>query len=163
MLNFLKKAIQDPAFSDGIRHGELLSSSYYFYRLAWDQQFYTILLYFLYSCLCMFNRFISCYLKICTFHYGNVNVCMSYFIFIFFSQVMDGSLPTSLKHIISNAEYYGPSLFLLGEFTVTLQESPSSTLLTVLRALTWFQRCKICHIKMCVSRRRGLCVTLFYC
>lgn len=23
MLNFLKKAIQDPAFSDGIRHGEL--------------------------------------------------------------------------------------------------------------------------------------------
>ncbi|KAK2493678.1 hypothetical protein MC885_010643, partial [Smutsia gigantea] len=47
MLNFLKKAIQDPAFSDGIRH------------------------------------------------------------------VMDGSLPTSLKHIISNAEYYGPSLFLL--------------------------------------------------
>ncbi|NWZ98282.1 HUWE1 ligase, partial [Nesospiza acunhae] len=49
MLNFLKKAIQDPAFSDGIRH------------------------------------------------------------------VMDGSLPTSLKHIISNAEYYGPSLFLLGE------------------------------------------------
>lgn len=31
---------------------------------------------------------------------------------------MDGSLPTSLKHIISNAEYYGPSLFLLGEYTV---------------------------------------------
>lgn len=31
------------------------------------------------------------------------------------SPVMDGSLPTSLKHIISNAEYYGPSLFLLGE------------------------------------------------
>lgn len=35
---------------------------------------------------------------------------------LFFLQVMDGSLPTSLKHIISNAEYYGPSLFLLGEF-----------------------------------------------
>lgn len=51
MLNFLKKAIQDPAFSDGIRH------------------------------------------------------------------VMDGSLPTSLKHIISNAEYYGPSLFLLGKWS----------------------------------------------
>lgn len=31
---------------------------------------------------------------------------------------MDGSLPTSLKHIISNAEYYGPSLFLLGKFVV---------------------------------------------
>lgn len=30
---------------------------------------------------------------------------------------MDGSLPTSLKHIISNAEYYGPSLFLLGKPT----------------------------------------------
>lgn len=29
--------------------------------------------------------------------------------------VMDGSLPRSLKHIISNAEYYGPSLFLLGK------------------------------------------------
>lgn len=25
MLNFLKKAIQDPAFSDGIRHGESLT------------------------------------------------------------------------------------------------------------------------------------------
>lgn len=33
---------------------------------------------------------------------------------------MDGSLPTSLKHIISNAEYYGPSLFLLGEFSIVL-------------------------------------------
>lgn len=36
---------------------------------------------------------------------------------------MDGSLPTSLKHIISNAEYYGPSLFLLGEFKVVLKYS----------------------------------------
>lgn len=34
---------------------------------------------------------------------------------IFFFVVMDGSLPRSLKHIISNAEYYGPSLFLLGK------------------------------------------------
>lgn len=47
MLNFLKKAIQDPTFSDGIRH------------------------------------------------------------------LMDGSLPKSLRHMISNANYYGPSLFLL--------------------------------------------------
>lgn len=53
MLNFLKKAIQDPAFSDSIRH------------------------------------------------------------------VMEGSLPNSLKHIISNAEYYGPSLFLLATDVVT--------------------------------------------
>ena len=29
--------------------------------------------------------------------------------------VMDASLPRSLKHIISNADYYGPSLFLLGK------------------------------------------------
>ena len=35
--------------------------------------------------------------------------------------VMDGSLPKSLRHIISNAEYYGPSLFLLGKsLTVSL-------------------------------------------
>ena len=53
MLNFLKKAIQDQALSDSIRH------------------------------------------------------------------VMDGSLPNSLKHIISNAEYYGPSLFLLATDVVT--------------------------------------------
>ncbi len=53
MLNFLKKAIQDSAFSDNIRH------------------------------------------------------------------VMDLSLPASLKHIISNAEYYGPSLFLLATDVVT--------------------------------------------
>lgn len=55
------------------------------------------------------------------------NVCICT---LFFSKVMDGSLPTSLKHIISNAEYYGPSLFLLGEFTVALQKSPLSALLT---------------------------------
>ena len=28
--------------------------------------------------------------------------------------VMDSSLPTSLKHIISNVEYYGPVLFMAG-------------------------------------------------
>lgn len=54
MLNFLKKAIQDSAFSDSIRH------------------------------------------------------------------VMEGTLPSSLKHIISNAEYYGPSLFLLATDVVTV-------------------------------------------
>ncbi|PIK62780.1 putative E3 ubiquitin-protein ligase HUWE1 [Apostichopus japonicus] len=61
MLNFLKKAIPDPAFADSIRH------------------------------------------------------------------VMDGSLPRSLKHLISNAEYYGPSLFLLAcEFvTVYVFQEPS--------------------------------------
>ena len=36
-------------------------------------------------------------------------------LFSFFFSVMDGSLPKSLKHIISNAEYYGASLFLLGQ------------------------------------------------
>ncbi|NWW82101.1 HUWE1 ligase, partial [Climacteris rufus] len=76
MLNFLKKAIQDPAFSDGIRHG------------GWS--------------------------PVSPSPLGGSRggtapeprVCPA---------VMDGSLPTSLKHIISNAEYYGPSLFLLGE------------------------------------------------
>lgn len=54
MLNFLKKAIQDTAFSDSIR------------------------------------------------------------------RVMESSLPSSLRHIISNAEYYGPSLFLLATDVVTV-------------------------------------------
>ncbi|XP_051864981.1 E3 ubiquitin-protein ligase HUWE1 isoform X5 [Pristis pectinata] len=67
MLNFLKKAIQDPAFSDSIRH------------------------------------------------------------------VMDGSLPTSLKHIISNAEYYGPSLFLLATEVVTVFVFQEPSLLSSLQ------------------------------
>uniref|UniRef100_A0A803TSC2 E3 ubiquitin-protein ligase HUWE1 n=1 Tax=Anolis carolinensis TaxID=28377 RepID=A0A803TSC2_ANOCA len=67
MLNFLKKAIQDPAFSDGIRH------------------------------------------------------------------VMDGSLPASLKHIISNAEYYGPSLFLLATEVVTVFVFQEPSLLSSLQ------------------------------
>ena len=32
----------------------------------------------------------------------------------FLFSVMDSSLPTSLKHIISNVEYYGPVLFMAG-------------------------------------------------
>jgi E3 ubiquitin-protein ligase HUWE1 len=67
MLNFLKKAIQDPAFSDSIRH------------------------------------------------------------------VMDGSLPGSLKHIISNAEYYGPSLFLLATDVVTAYVFQEPSLLSSLQ------------------------------
>lgn len=35
-------------------------------------------------------------------------------------RVMDGTLPKSLKHIISNSEYYGPSLFLLATDVVTV-------------------------------------------
>ncbi|XP_033329504.2 HECT, UBA and WWE domain containing E3 ubiquitin protein ligase 1 isoform X3 [Megalopta genalis] len=54
MLNFVKKTIQDPHFSDSIRH------------------------------------------------------------------IMEGTLPSSLKHIISNSEYYGPSLFLLATDVVTV-------------------------------------------
>uniref|UniRef100_A0A3Q3W3I7 E3 ubiquitin-protein ligase HUWE1 n=1 Tax=Mola mola TaxID=94237 RepID=A0A3Q3W3I7_MOLML len=73
MLNFLKKAIQDPAFSDGIRHGK-----------------HKMLL-------------------------------------------MDGSLPTSLKHIISNAEYYGPSLFLLATEVVTVFVFQEPSLLSSLQ------------------------------
>lgn len=105
MLNFLKKAIQDPAFSDGIRHGESLESTSLLYRWTWDHTSCTNLVY------------ICC----CTSHYGSVVYLCNWLFFFFFKlQVMDGSLPTSLKHIISNAEYYGPSLFLLGEYTVTL-------------------------------------------
>ena len=67
MLNFLKKAISDPAFSDSIRH------------------------------------------------------------------VMDGTLPHSLKHIISNAEYYGPSLFLLATDVVTAYVFQEPSLLSSLQ------------------------------
>ena len=67
MLNFLKKAISDPAYSDSIRH------------------------------------------------------------------VMDGSLPNSLKHIISNAEYYGPSLFLLATDVVTAYVFQEPSLLSSLQ------------------------------
>lgn len=67
MLNFLKKALQDQAFSDNIRH------------------------------------------------------------------VMEGTLPSSLKHIISNAEYYGPSLFLLATDVVTVYVFQEPSLLSSLQ------------------------------
>ena len=67
MLNFLKKAIQDSAFSDSIRH------------------------------------------------------------------LMDGSLPNSLRHIISNAEYYGPSLFMLATDVVTVYVFQEPSLLSTLQ------------------------------
>lgn len=67
MLNFLKKAIQDQAFSDSIRH------------------------------------------------------------------VMETSLPQSLKHIISNAEYYGSSLFLLATDVVTVYVFQEPSLLSALQ------------------------------
>uniref|UniRef100_A0A8C3BMB5 Uncharacterized protein n=1 Tax=Cairina moschata TaxID=8855 RepID=A0A8C3BMB5_CAIMO len=47
--------------------------------------------------------------------------------------VMDGSLPTSLKHIISNAEYYGPSLFLLATEVVTVFVFQEPSLLSSLQ------------------------------
>ena len=37
--------------------------------------------------------------------------------------VMDSSLPTSLKHIISNVEYYGPVLFMAGMMLFCLLRS----------------------------------------
>lgn len=67
MLNFLKKAIQDIAFSDSIRH------------------------------------------------------------------IMEGTLPESLKHIISNSEYYGPSLFLLATDVVTVYVFQEPSLLSSLQ------------------------------
>ncbi|XP_035825881.1 E3 ubiquitin-protein ligase HUWE1 isoform X3 [Aplysia californica] len=47
--------------------------------------------------------------------------------------LMDGSLPTSLKHIISNAEYYGPSLFLLATDVVTVYVFQEPSLLSSLQ------------------------------
>jgi len=67
MLNFLKKVIQDPAFSDSIRH------------------------------------------------------------------IMETTLPDSLKHIISNAEYYGSSLFLLATDVVTVYVFQEPSLLSTLQ------------------------------
>lgn len=67
MLNFLKKAIQDIAFSDSIRH------------------------------------------------------------------IMEATLPESLKHIISNSEYYGPSLFLLATDVVTVYVFQEPSLLSSLQ------------------------------
>ena len=47
--------------------------------------------------------------------------------------VMDGSLPGSLTHIISNAEYYGPSLFLLATDVVTAYVFQEPSLLSSLQ------------------------------
>ena len=46
---------------------------------------------------------------------------------------MDGSLPASLKQIISNAEYYGPSLFLLATDVVTAYVFQEPSLLSPLQ------------------------------
>lgn len=67
MLNFMKKAIQEPNFSESMRH------------------------------------------------------------------LMEGSLPASLKHIISNAEYYGASLFLLATDVVTVYVFGEPSLLSSLQ------------------------------
>lgn len=47
--------------------------------------------------------------------------------------VMEGTLPSSLKHIISNAEYYGPSLFLLATDVVTVYVFQEPSLLSSLQ------------------------------
>ncbi|KAG6803233.1 E3 ubiquitin-protein ligase HUWE1 isoform X1 [Apis mellifera caucasica] len=67
LLNFIKKIIQDPTFSDSIRH------------------------------------------------------------------VMEGTLPSSLRHIISNSEYYGPSLFLIATDAVTVYVFQEPSLLSSLQ------------------------------
>lgn len=74
ILNFFKKAILDPSFSDSVRTG--------MYCINFTQL--------------LINPDSTVYLK------------------LYFLLVMDGSLPTSLKYIISNVEYYGPALYLLG-------------------------------------------------
>lgn len=47
--------------------------------------------------------------------------------------LMEGSLPSSLKHIIFNAEYYGPSLFLLATDVVTVYVFQEPSLLSTLQ------------------------------
>lgn len=47
--------------------------------------------------------------------------------------LMEGSLPQSLKHIISNAEYYGPSLFLLATDIVTVYVFQEPSLLSTIQ------------------------------
>lgn len=47
--------------------------------------------------------------------------------------VMEGALPGSLKHIISNADYYGPSLFLLATDVVTVYVFQEPSLLSSLQ------------------------------
>lgn len=47
--------------------------------------------------------------------------------------VMEGILPAALKHIIANAEYYGPSLFLLATDLVTVYVFQEPTLLSTLQ------------------------------
>ena len=46
---------------------------------------------------------------------------------------MEGTLPNSLKHIISNAEYYGASLFLLAIDVVTVYAFQEPSLLSSLQ------------------------------
>lgn len=46
---------------------------------------------------------------------------------------MEGTLPSSLKHIISNAEYYGPSLFLLATDVVAVYVFQEPSLLSSLQ------------------------------
>ncbi|ESO02925.1 hypothetical protein HELRODRAFT_81131 [Helobdella robusta] len=48
--------------------------------------------------------------------------------------LMDGPLPYSLKHIISNAEYYGPSLFLLATELVTVYVFQEPSMLSSLQS-----------------------------
>ena len=47
--------------------------------------------------------------------------------------LMEGTLPTSLKHIISNSEYYGPSLFLLATDVVTVYVFQEPSLLSTIQ------------------------------
>lgn len=47
--------------------------------------------------------------------------------------LMEGTLPNSLKHIISNAEYYGPSLFLLATDVITVYVFQEPSLLSTIQ------------------------------
>lgn len=54
---------------------------------------------------------------------------------------MDSSLPTSLKHVISNVEYYGPVLFMAGT-TLLLLTTSLASIGTLLNIMFWLSICK---------------------
>ncbi|OQV13390.1 E3 ubiquitin-protein ligase HUWE1 [Hypsibius exemplaris] len=68
--------------------------------------------------------------------------------------LMDGTLPSSLKHIISNADYYGHSLFLLATDIVTVYVFHEPAMLTSLQlADSPTSFCKLSSLKIAAVAR----------
>lgn len=107
ILNFLKKAIPEPTFAENIRTRRCF------------QRMYIICIhtgFFMLSSVCLSVSLpvslLSACLSVC------MSVCMSACLSVFV--VVDSPLPRSLVHIVSNAEYYGPSIYLPGWHTYIL-------------------------------------------